>query len=227
MAPGGGAARFNGGLRRAEVPRMEEKLAPRVTVAVHAPPRAFAPGVQHALLRLGYNLVTPDAADALAREPGPLRPALRIVDDRQLDRAPLETGAGALPLVLLVGRGRLSASDARAVGSVRRRARLEPLFEVFQRTLEATPRSVPRAPTSLPVRALRGERAWAGAIRSLSWWKGPGGSNGICAWSCAFRFREEVSSTCPRRRRSCVGTPGSCSSSATPPGGPVRPSPAS
>lgn len=147
---------------------MEEKLAPRVTVAVHAPPRAFAPGVRQALLRLGYDLVTPDTALALARKPGPLRPALRIVDDRQLDRAPLETGAGALPLVLLVGRGRLAASDARAVGSVRRRARLEPLFEVFQRALEATPRSVPRAPTSLPLRALRGERAWAGAIRSLS-----------------------------------------------------------
>lgn len=145
---------------------MEQAVPSRVTVTVHAPARAFAPGVQGALARLGYHLV-PAAAQAEGSV-GALRPAIRIVDDRELDRAPLEAGPAALPLVLLTGHRGPATTDARAVGTVRRRARLEPLFDILQRALERHPRSVPRAATALPVRALRGERCWAGAIRSLS-----------------------------------------------------------
>lgn len=147
---------------------MEQPLEPRVTVAVYAPARAFAPGVQSALVRLGYNLITPTTAEGLSGENAPLRPTIRIVDDRELDGAPLEAGTDALPLVLLVGHRGPVTTDARAVGSVRRRAKLEPLFDVLQRALERHPRAVPRTETALPVRALRGERCWAGAIRSLS-----------------------------------------------------------
>lgn len=148
--------------------RTPEPRESRVTVAVYAPARAFAPGVQSALVRLGYNLITPRTAEDLGGGDGPLCPTIRIVDDRELDHAPLETGPEALPIVLLVGHRGPVVSDARAVGAVRRRARLEPLYEVLQRALERHPRSVPRTATALPVRALRGERCWAGAIRSLS-----------------------------------------------------------
>lgn len=147
---------------------MERSPDPRVTVTVYAPARAFAPGVQTALTRLAYNLITPKTAEEQGAGSGPLSPAIRIVDDRELDQVPLETGPEALPIVLLVGHRGPVVSDARAVGTVRRRAKLEPLYDVLQRALERHPRSVPRAETTLPVRALRGERAWAGAIRQLS-----------------------------------------------------------
>lgn len=147
---------------------MDDSLRARVTVAVYAPARAFAPGVQSALVRLGYNLITPRTAEALDAGDGPLCPSIRVVDDRELDQAPLEPGPEALPIVLLVGHRGPVVTDARAVGTVRRRAHLEPLYEVLQRALERHPRSVPRTETTLPVRALRGERCWAGAIRSLS-----------------------------------------------------------
>ncbi|MDX1650031.1 MAG: PilZ domain-containing protein [Myxococcota bacterium] len=147
---------------------MEHSPGTRVTVTVHAPARAFAPGVQTALMRLGYNLITPRTAEELGEGAAALQPAIRIVDDRELDQVPLETGPEALPIVLLVGHRGPVVSDARAVGTVRRRAKLNPVYEVLQRALEHHPRSVPRAETTLPVRALRGERAWAGAIRSLS-----------------------------------------------------------
>jgi hypothetical protein len=148
---------------------MERHPEARLTVTVYAPARAFAPGVQTALVRLGYNLITPRTGEGQDDAwDGPLCPSIRIVDDREIDQVPLEAGPEALPMILLVGHRGPVVSDARAVGTVRRRARLGPLYEVLQRALERHPRSVPRAETTLPVRALRGERAWAGAIRSLS-----------------------------------------------------------
>jgi hypothetical protein len=143
---------------------------PRVTVVVHAPAKAFAPGVQSALVRLGYNLITPRTAASLGCAPGPgtLSPTLRIVDDRELERVPVETGPDPLPIVLLTRHRGDATMDARAVGTVRRRARLQPLYEILQRVTEPHPRSVPRTETDLPVHALRDGRCWAGAIRSLS-----------------------------------------------------------
>jgi hypothetical protein len=147
---------------------MEVSATPRETLIVHAPASAFAPGVRSALTALRYKLVTPSEAEPLEDETGPMRAALRIVDDRELEQVPLETGPRPRPLVLLTRHRGPPTTDARAVGIVRRRARLQPLYELIQRATEAHPRCVPRAPTDLPFRAVRGERFWAGAIRSLS-----------------------------------------------------------
>jgi hypothetical protein len=141
---------------------------PRETLVVHAPASAFAPGVRSALSALGYKLVTPSEAETLDEETGPLRPALRIVDDRQLEQLPFETGPQARPLLLLTRHRGPLTTDARAVGIVRRRARLQPLYELIQAATEAHPRRVPRVPTDLPVHVERDERYWAGAIRCLS-----------------------------------------------------------
>ena len=147
---------------------MQVSATPRETLIVHAPASAFAPGVRSALTDLGYKLVTPSEAEPLVEETGPLHPALRIVDDRQLEQVPFETGPQARPLVLLTRHRGAPTTDARAVGIVRRRARLQPQYALIQGATETHPRSVPRVPTDLPVRAVRDERCWAGAIRCLS-----------------------------------------------------------
>lgn len=148
---------------------------PRITVAIDAPDRAFAPGVQTALIRLGYNLISKRTADRQAAgqngEAGPLVPRLLIVDDR---RIPRKAGlSGNLPVILLTGAQgdvslRAKALNGLAIGVVRRRARLTTLYELLQTAFEACPRSVPRVQDALPARATRGRESWAGAIRSIS-----------------------------------------------------------
>jgi hypothetical protein len=146
---------------------MESTATPRAIVAIHAPARAFAPGTQTALDRLGYQLVS-----AEVREPGEgddsLRPQIRIVDDRQLERIPLEANGEGVPLILLTGHRGPLASDSRAVGTVRRRAQVYDLFTLLQRALEPWPRTVPRVAAALPARCRRGNHGWAAAIRSIS-----------------------------------------------------------
>lgn len=146
---------------------MAEEERPRTTVVVHAPASAFAPGAQSALVRLGYNLVTPFTA---ARQRGAgalLRPVLRIVDERQLDQVPVEAGT-PLPILLLVGRRSAGTRDSRAVGTARRRATVGDLYALLQRALEPRPRAVPRVPDAIPARCTRDGREWTGLIRSLS-----------------------------------------------------------
>jgi len=58
---------------------MVDKERDRVTVAVHAPDRAFAPGVQTALMRLGYNLISARTASR-QRTKGVMASEVRIVD---------------------------------------------------------------------------------------------------------------------------------------------------
>lgn len=146
---------------------MDQGERPRATVAIHAPARAFAPGTRIALARLGYHLVTAEAAAQRSGE-GSERRIIRIVDDRELESVPLEGSGDEIPLILLTGqRGRLAA-DPRVVGTVRRRAGVNDLFALLQRALERWPRSVPRIPAALPARCTRGNHGWAAAIRSLS-----------------------------------------------------------
>ncbi len=140
---------------------MDSAEKARATVAVHAPARAFAPGTQAALARLGYRLVQAEGDDHC-------RPAIRIVDDRQLENVPLECNGQAVPLILLTGHRGPPASDSRALGTVRRRAGVEELYALLQRALEPLPRSVPRVPTALSARCTRDNRGWAAAIRSIS-----------------------------------------------------------
>lgn len=137
----------------------------RVTVAVHAPDRAFAPGVQTALVRLGYNLISSRTASR-QRTRGVLRPELRIVDDRQVER--LGANEDELPTILLVGARAEAELTAQVLGAVKRRARLSDLYRLLQEHLEEQPRTVPRVGDTLPARATRGVEAWTGAIRSIS-----------------------------------------------------------
>jgi len=139
----------------------------RGTIAIYAPARAFAPGAQNALVRLGYKLVTARTAERF-RQDEILGPVVRIVDDRQLDQVPIEPGGAGLPMILLTGARGQATTDARAVGTVRRRARLRDIYEVLQRTLEDQPRAVPRVPDAIPARCSRQGRSWTAAIRSLS-----------------------------------------------------------
>lgn len=143
----------------------------RVTVAVDAPSRAFAPGVQTALKRLGYNLVSKrKTSDG---DEGPDIPAAQIliVDERRI--AESDPSSTRLPMILLTGAQeeaalRDSKLDDLAVGVVRRRARLAPLYELLQSTFEDRPRSVPRVEDALPARATGRRMVWTGAIRSIS-----------------------------------------------------------
>jgi hypothetical protein len=146
---------------------MDPTEAPRATVAVHAPARAFAPGTQTALVHLGYHLISAETA-ARHSDDDWCRPSIRIVDDRQLETVPLDGEEGKVPIILLTGHPEPLAGDPRAVGTVRRRARVNELFALLQRALEPRPRSVPRVSAALPARCIRGNHGWAAAIRSIS-----------------------------------------------------------
>jgi hypothetical protein len=147
---------------------MDPEETPRSTVAIHAPARAFAPGTQTALARLGYQLVSAETAVNHSEDNDGYRPAIRIVDDRQLESVPLEGNGNGIPLILLTGHRGPLASDSRAVGTVRRRARVNELFALLQRALEPCPRTVPRISAALPARCTRDNHGWAAAIRSIS-----------------------------------------------------------
>jgi hypothetical protein len=147
---------------------MDPAETARTTVAVHAPARAFASGTQTALARLGYQLISAEAATSRSEGDDGCPPAIRIVDDRQLESIPLECNGDAIPLILLTGHRGPPASDSRALGTVRRRARVNDLYALLQRALEPLPRSVPRIPTALPARCTRDNHGWAAAIRSIS-----------------------------------------------------------
>jgi hypothetical protein len=147
---------------------MNATQTPRAAVAIHAPARAFAPGTQTALVRLGYRLISAETAADHADDDDGCRPVIRIVDDRQLESVPLESNGNGIPLILLTGHRGPLASDSRAVGTLRRRARVNELFALLQRALEPWPRTVPRIPAALPARCKRGNHGWAAAIGSIS-----------------------------------------------------------
>jgi hypothetical protein len=146
---------------------MDLTEALRATVAIHAPARAFALGTQTALVRLGYHLVSAETA-ARHSDDDWCRPAIRIVDDRQLEKVPLEGNGRGVPIILLARHRGPLAGDSRAVGTVRRRAGVNELFALLQRALEPWPRAVPRVSAALPARCTRGNHGWAGAIHSIS-----------------------------------------------------------
>jgi hypothetical protein len=146
---------------------MDPTEAPRATVAVHAPARAFAPGTQTALVHLGYHLISAETAARHSNDDW-CRPSIRIVDDRQLETVPLDGEQAKVPIILLTGHPGALTSDRRAVGTVRRRARVNELFALLQQALEPRPRSVPRVSAALPARCTHGNHGWAAAIRSIS-----------------------------------------------------------
>jgi len=146
---------------------MDSTEVPRAIVAIHAPARAFAPGTRAGLTRLDYHLISAETAARQSHDER-RRPAIRIVDDRQLETLPVEGDQTDTPIILLTGpRGPLPTAPP-AFGTVRRRAGIGELFALLQRALESRPRSAPRVDTALPARCIRGNHGWPAAIRSLS-----------------------------------------------------------
>jgi hypothetical protein len=126
-------------------------------IELHVPWWNFAPGVWTALERLGYELV-----HARARVEAP--DACIVAADRL---SQLSTEA-TVPIILIGEPRSQGGDDPRVIGVVRRPAELLDLYALLQCALEAHPRAVPRIPTSLPARSLRGGVDTPGAILSLS-----------------------------------------------------------
>ena len=88
--------------------------APRILVS-HAAPEAYAPMARALMAKLGYEIVLPEEFEAIAEANDLERPAVRIVDERQLAEVPDEFDPA--PIVVLSGEhgvtGRIRASWAR------------------------------------------------------------------------------------------------------------------
>jgi hypothetical protein len=139
--------------------------APQI-LASHAPPEAYAPMTRAILAKLGYAILLPDEIDALEAEKGPVRPVLRIVDERQLAEVPDETPA--VPIVVVTGRHGATGADPRIIGAIRRPAGMHELFRLIQQVTESTPRVSPRILTHIPARCSQNGREWATTVLSLS-----------------------------------------------------------
>lgn len=130
------------------------------------PPQAYARRVRAALEGLGYQIIPVVTRGRF--EDTSWEPHLRIVDERHVDRIPVEDYLPRTPVVLLTGGLRARCQDRRVVGTVPRPAKLQDLYPILQRALEDTPRSAARAPTELPGRCTQSDRRWMGAVVSLS-----------------------------------------------------------
>jgi hypothetical protein len=127
-------------------------------VEVRVPSRAFGPGVQLALERLGYKLVP-------ARSSWTEAPDALIVAAERVSRLEAEVTAPIILIGTLRGRNQ---DDPRVIGAVSPPAELPGLYSLLQRALEAHPRAVPRIETALPARSLSSGVDTPGAILSLS-----------------------------------------------------------
>jgi len=126
-------------------------------IEVRVPSRDFAPGVQTALERLGYELVPARGRNAA--------PDARIVAASRLNRL----SAAAPAPIILIGRPQSPGEDdPRVIGIVTRPAGLLDLYALLQHALEAHPRGAPRIQTALPARSLHEGGDTPGAILSLS-----------------------------------------------------------
>jgi hypothetical protein len=117
------------------------------------------------LAKLGYAILLPEELESVAGGL-PVRPALRIVDERQLAEVPEDSDP--LPIIVLTGRHGVTGADSRIVGAIRRPAGMHELFRLIQQVTEETPRSTPRVPTHLSGRGRTEGREWRAAILSLS-----------------------------------------------------------
>jgi hypothetical protein len=147
-------------------------------IASYVPPQAYAPRVRAALEGLGYQIIP--VATQGRFEDDSLEIDLRIVDERHIDRIPVEDYLPRTPVLLLTGEAREAWRDRRVVGSVTRPAMLKDLYPILQRALEDTPRVAARAPAELPGRCTQSDRRWMGAVVSLS------------EKGCLFRTSESV-----------------------------------
>ena len=132
----------------------------------HAAPEAYAPMTRAILAKLGYTILLPEEFETIAGEAGLERPAVRIVDERQIAELPDEFDA--VPVVVLTGRHGVSGVDPRIVGAIKRPAGMHELYRLVQQVTEDTPRATPRVPTHLPARCCKDGKEWASTVLSLS-----------------------------------------------------------
>ena len=148
-------------------PDMETTSRPRRrTIHSHTGPRALSRQTRRALAALGYSIVPGKAANG---GDGALRkPALRLVDERQLASVPTPELAPDTPIVLLTGGRPRARQDPRIIDQIQRPAQLNDIYRSFQSALENHPRSTPRLATQLAARCIRSDNRSPGAVLSLS-----------------------------------------------------------
>lgn len=126
-------------------------------IASHAFRNDYAPTCEVLLHKLGYALEGADVAS----------PDVRIVREERL----AEVRGAPQPMILLTnGRGdRAAGGDPRAVGRIKRPAKLHELYRLLQLALEPTPRAVPRVDCDLAAHAqsANGDQ-WDMRVDSLS-----------------------------------------------------------
>jgi hypothetical protein len=141
---------------------------PRRHIVAHARPEAFAPHVRTILARMGYTILPAEELEALPDWVPGSRPALRIVDERQLSSVPEDEDGAPIPMIVVTGRHGVSGADPRIVGAVPRPAGLHELYRLMQQALEETPRATPRAMIHLSARCRQNGREWRIALLSIS-----------------------------------------------------------
>ncbi|HEY5656913.1 MAG TPA: PilZ domain-containing protein [Myxococcota bacterium] len=119
------------------------------------------------LTKLGYAILLPEEYEALENvAEAPLRPAMRLVDERQLAEIPEESPC--VPIVVISGCHGVTGADPRIVGAIRRPAGMHELFRLIQQVTEDTPRATLRIPTHLAARCRKDGREWRLTVLSLS-----------------------------------------------------------
>ena len=129
------------------------------TIASHAAPENFAPGVCRALGALGYDIVS--AAE------DPPSPELQIVNEESLE----QIGRGAslpAPIVVLTRDPIRRPRDSRVVDALQRPVSFRDLYASLQRLFEPTPRADPRVTTMRPARCTYANATLFGDVISLS-----------------------------------------------------------
>ena len=141
---------------------------PRRHIVAHARPEAFAPHVRSILARMGYAILPAEELESLPDWLPDSRPALRIVDERELSSVPEDEDGAPIPMIVLTGRQGVSGADPRIMGALPRPAGLHELYRLIQQALEETPRANPRAMVHLSARCRQNGREWRIALLSIS-----------------------------------------------------------
>jgi hypothetical protein len=136
---------------------MGAELPQRILVS-HAPPEAYATMTRPILAKLGYAILMPEEFEQVTEGATDARPAVRIVDERQLGEVPDDSDG--VPIVVLTGRHGVTGADPRIAGAVRRPAGMHELYRLIQQVTEESPRTTPRVPTHLPVSCLKDGKEW-------------------------------------------------------------------
>jgi len=144
---------------------MTLRPTPRRSIATCARAEAFAPRTLSILTKLGYQITSVEEIEARDDH---VHTDLWIVDERRIGEVPDSEDEVAVPIIVLTGRHGVTGADSRVVGAVQRPAGLHELFRLLQQVFEEHPRSTPRVPVHLRAHCRRQERAWPGAMLSLS-----------------------------------------------------------